>query len=63
VFLQLNIIDFNKIYFMALAKYRIKEDFLYLSINRRYAFLLKYIEQHRQEFSLENTLIHHLLNR
>jgi hypothetical protein len=24
VFLQLNIIDFNKIYFMALSKYRIK---------------------------------------
>lgn len=46
VFLQLNIVDFNKMYFMALAKFRIKEEFLYLSINRRYQFLIKYLETH-----------------
>ena len=53
VFLQLNIVDFNKMYFMALAKFRIKEEFLYLSINRRYQFLIKYLETHPLQFSVE----------
>lgn len=60
VFLQLSIVDFNKMYFMALAKFRIKEEFLYLSINRRYQFLIKYLEMHPQEFAVERALMGHI---
>jgi hypothetical protein len=60
VFLQLSIVDFNKMYFMALTKFRIKEEFLYLSINRRYNFLFKYLELHPVEFAIERALLAHL---
>ncbi len=63
LFLQLSIIDFNKMYFMALGKYRIKEEFLYLSINRRFNFFIKYVDMHPEEMRIENALIKHLLHR
>jgi hypothetical protein len=50
-------------YFYALSKYRIKEEFLYLSINRRYNFLNKYLEINKDKFALENNLLKNVMNK
>jgi hypothetical protein len=50
-------------YFYALSKFRIKEEFLYLSINRRYGFLTKYLESNKEKFPLENNLLKNVMNK
>jgi len=37
---------FEKMYYVALAKYKIKEEFLYLSLNRRLGFMMQYLKKH-----------------
>ena len=44
ILLLARIPDFSKLYYNAIHKYKIKEEFLYLAINRRLQFVIAYLE-------------------
>lgn len=60
--LQLNVPDFNNLYYYALSKFKIKEEFLYLSLNRRLNFLINYIDRFPHSFTTEKQLINAIIH-
>jgi len=54
---------FEKMYYVALAKYKIKEEFLYLSLNRRLGFMMQYLKKHEDQFKIEHLIIDSIISR
>lgn len=61
--MQMRMPTFEKIYYVALSKYKIKEEFLYLSLNRRLNFMLHYFKKHEEEFKTEQIIIDSIISR
>ena len=57
ILLNMRVPDFNKLYYNAIHRFKIKEEFLYLAINRRLQFVLAYLEHWSEEFHIERTVI------
>jgi len=55
--LLMKIPDFSKLYYNAIHKFKIKEEFLFLAINRRLQFVLAYMDHWSEEFSTEKKII------
>jgi dGTP triphosphohydrolase len=52
ILLNMRVPDFNKLYYNAIHRFKIKEEFLYLAINRRLQFVLAYLEHWSEEFHI-----------
>lgn len=62
-FMEMRVPAFEKIYYIALAKYKIKEEFLYLSLNRRLSFMMQYLKKHEDKFKTEHVIIDSIISR
>jgi hypothetical protein len=51
------------LYYYALSKFKIKEEFLYLSLNRRLSFLMRFIQREEESFFVELKLINSIINK
>ena len=64
VFNKEDVADWNKLYSQALSKFKVKEDFIDLSVQRRLPFLMRYLQTHRHsDFNSEYSLVNQMTNR
>ena len=59
-FLKAGIVDFNRLYYRAVSRFKLKEDSLALLVQRRIPFVLNYIRINEATFHNESVLINEL---